>query len=212
MMPPSARMVLMEVGPNGSQMTAACLLRMLARPLMQYRFSSPEPTHSPTGLKAVLRRFTTKAIQVLRRCSAGSDAGIMNRTFDWTRSLSQHQVMQIPLHDHVLHTLHSLVEQVRVGGVGVVHIRLLRRIAYQVLELLGEEFLACFDVSLVTVVVWEMFFDRCFAGLDLLTEEVHLVQKEDERRLLEVFAVCYAFEQHQSLVHLVLRYVSRIWR
>ena len=112
--------------------------------------------------------------------------------------------MQIALHDHVLHALHGLIKKIGVRGVREVNIGLFARVAHQVLEFPGEEFLACFDVPVVAREVWEMLADGCLAGGDLLAEEVHLVEEEDEGGLFEVLAVSDALEKHERLVHLIL--------
>lgn len=117
--------------------------------------------------------------------------------------------MQITLHNHVLHTFHCLVEQIRIRSVRKVDISFFGRIAYKVLELVREEVLRGLYVSIASREVRKVFVDRCFAGHDLLLEEIHLVQEENERRLLEVFAVSYALEEHERFMHLVLRTVCQ---
>ena len=131
--------------------------------------------------------------------------------FDSTLALLlEHQLVEISLHNHVLHTLHRLVKKCCVGCIRVVDVYLLARIAHEILELPREELLTCFDVSIVACEVGEVFADRCFAGRDLLAEDVHLVEEKDERGSLKVFTVCYALEEHERLVHLVLGSVSLI--
>ena len=112
--------------------------------------------------------------------------------------------MQVPLHDHVLYTLHGFVEQVGVGRVGEVNIGLLARVTHKVLEFAREEFLASIDVLVSARVVREVFANGRLAAGDLLAEKIDLVEEKDERRLLKVFAVGNAFEQHESFLHLVL--------
>ena len=117
---------------------------------------------------------------------------------------SQHQSVEIALDDHVLHALHSLVEQVGIGGVGVVHVGLLVGAAHDILEFLCEEFLASLDISFVAGEIGERVPDWRTAGHDLFAEDVDLVEEEDEGGTLKVFAVGDALEQHKRFVHLVL--------
>jgi hypothetical protein len=116
--------------------------------------------------------------------------------------------VQVSLHNHVLHALHGFVEQVRVGGIGEVHVGLLAGVAHQVLEFAREELLASVDVFVGASIVWEVFANGRLAADDLFAEEIDLVEEKDKRGLLEVFAVGDAFEEHKSLLHLVLVEVS----
>lgn len=119
------------------------------------------------------------------------------------RSL-QHKLVQVALHNHILHALHRLVKQIGVGRVCVVHVYFLVRVAHQALEFTCEKFLALLDIGIAAFVIREVLTNGCFAGGDLLAEEVNLVQEKNESRPFEVFAVGYALKEHQSLVHLVL--------
>lgn len=121
------------------------------------------------------------------------------------RKCSQHQLVQVPLHDHVLHALHRLVEQVGVGGVGKVHVSFLGRVAHEVLEFAREEFLAGLDVLVAAGVVGEVVANGRLSAHDLLAEEIDLVEEEDEGGLLEVLAVRDALEEHKGFLHLVLK-------
>lgn len=112
--------------------------------------------------------------------------------------------MQVALHNHVLHALHSLVQEVGIGGVGEVDICILLRISYEIPELSCEELLSSLNISVAASIIWEMVSNRCRSRLNLFSKQVNLVEKEDERGLLEVFAVRYTLEKHQGLVHLVL--------
>lgn len=116
--------------------------------------------------------------------------------------------MQVSLHNHVLHALHGLVEQVGVGGVGEVHVGLLARVAHQVLEFACEELLAGIDVLVCAGVIREVLANRRLAAEDLLAEKIDLVEEKNKCGLLEVFAVGNAFEEHESFLHLVLKDVS----
>jgi hypothetical protein len=121
---------------------------------------------------------------------------------------SQHQLVQIPLHNHVLDTLHRLVQQVGVGSVGEVHVCLLARVAHEVLEFARKEVLSGVDVLVGSVVVREVFPNGRLATDDLLAEQIDLVEEEDEGGLLEVLAVGDALKQHERFLHLVLGKVS----
>jgi hypothetical protein len=112
--------------------------------------------------------------------------------------------MQIPLHNHVLHTLHRLIQQIRVGRIGEVHVGLLARVTDEILELSREEVLGGFDVTFGTVIVREVGTDGRGARGDLFAEEVHFVEEEDEGGFLKVFAIGDGFEEHEGFVHLVL--------
>ena len=121
---------------------------------------------------------------------------------------SQHQLVQIPLHNHVLDTLHRLVQKVGVGGVGEVHVGLLARVAHEVLEFARKEILSGVDVLVRSGVVREVFPDGRLATNDLLAEQVDLVEEEDKGGLFEVLAVGDALEEHERFLHLVLEGVS----
>lgn len=116
----------------------------------------------------------------------------------------QHQAMQIPLHDHVLYTFHRLVEKGGVSGSGVVNIGVLVRISHEIVEFAREELLARFDVVRRSGVLWEMPTNWGIAGEYLFSENVDLVEKEDERRFLEILAVGDALEEHECFSHLIL--------
>ena len=141
-------------------------------------------------------------------CKGGAEFTLTYHFDKAVRLFSQHQLVQIPLHNHVLHTLHGLIKESRVGCVRVVDVHLLAWLTDEMLEFLCEEVLACFDVSVVSLEVWEVLADGCFAGLNLLAEDVHLVEEDDNCGFLEVPAVRYALEEHESLVHLVLGNIS----
>lgn len=118
--------------------------------------------------------------------------------------LSQHQIMQIPLDNHVLHALHRLVQEVRVGCICKMDIGVLVGIPHQISEFARKEVLPCLDIILSSREVREVFLNRCSARLNLLSEEVDLVEEEDEGGLFKVFAVGDALKQHEGFVHLIL--------
>ena len=121
---------------------------------------------------------------------------------------SQHQLVQVPLHNHVLDTLHRLVQKVGVGSVGEVHVGLLARVAHEVLEFARKEVLSGVDVLVASGVVGEVFPNGRLATNDLLAEQIDLVEEENKGGLLEVLAVGDALEQHERFLHLVLGSVS----
>ena len=77
--------------------------------------------------------------------------------------LSQHQVMQVALHDHILNTFHRLIQKVRVGSVGKVDIGVLVWVPDEISELVGEKGPSGFDVLVVAGIFWEVLSDRCCA-------------------------------------------------
>jgi hypothetical protein len=126
---------------------------------------------------------------------------------------SQHQLVQVPLHNHVLDTLHRLVQKIGVGSVGEVHVGLLARVAHEVLEFAREEILSGVDVLVGSSVVGEVFPNGRLAAGDLFAEQIDLVEEEDEGGLFEVLAVGDTLEQHERFLHLVLgRVSSRVHR
>jgi len=110
------------------------------------------------------------------------------------RPHSQHQTVQIPLHNHILHTLHRLIQQISIRRVGEVDVNLFARVADQVPELAAEELGAGVDVAGVGGEVREVGGDGGGSREEFLAEEVHFVEEEDEGGFLEVFAVGDGFE------------------
>lgn len=102
---------------------------------------------------------------------------------------SEYQRIQVALDNHVLHRSHCLLQQIRVGGVGVVNVYLLLRLSDQVAELVRKKFLSSFDVVDIASVVWEHSVDGTHATCDLFAEEIDFVKEEDKRGFLEVFGV-----------------------
>lgn len=62
--------------------------------------------------------MANKSGQQAERVKEGGDWSFMRV---W-REHSQHQRVQISLHNHVLHAAHRLLQKVRVGRIGVVHV------------------------------------------------------------------------------------------
>lgn len=63
--------------------------------------------------------------------------------------------MQIPLHNHVLHARHRLLQQISVSGIGVVDICLLLVASYQTRKPFRKVLLSRYDVFWRAFVVWE---------------------------------------------------------
>jgi len=116
----------------------------------------------------------------------------------------QYELMEVALHNHVLHRVHCLLEKIGVGSIRVVHVHLLVGVAHKSLEPVGEELLRPRNVGDFAVIVGEVFVDWAHARRQFFAEEVHLVEKQDERRLGEVAGVGYLLEEHERFRHLVL--------
>lgn len=84
------------------------------------------------------------------------------------------------------------------------HVNLLRRVPYQVAELIGEELLSCCHICVAALEIWEVITNACSACGNLFGEEIEFVEEEHQARLLEVATVGNGLEEHQSFMHLVL--------
>jgi hypothetical protein len=115
----------------------------------------------------------------------------------------QNEGVEIALDDHVLDRCHGLLEQICVGRVCVVHIYLFLRLSYQVAELVGKEVHTGLDIVGLSCVVWKDLADWAHATGNLFSEEINLVEEQDESRLLKVFGVGDGLEQHEGFVHLI---------
>lgn len=146
----------------------------------------------------------------LTRPEVGSEVEVVNESIAEAMRFSQHKLMQIPLHNHILHALHRLVQQGRIRSICIMHIGLLVRITHQILEFPREELLPSCNISVVAREIREPGFNRCLPRLDLFAEDIHFVEEDNERGSLEVFAVCYALEKHERFLHLVLNFSSQL--
>jgi len=94
-------------------------------------------------------------------------------------SALQYKLLQVPLDDHVLNGTHCNLEKVRVGGISKVAINLLLRIPVQCPELVHEVFACQLPVVWRPMVVGEAMI-RYRAPFELLFEEIHFVEEEDQ--------------------------------
>lgn len=68
----------------------------------------------------------------------------------------QHQVVQVPLHDHILYALHRLVEEICVGGIREVNVGVLFGISHQIPELGSKKLHSGVDIRVATAVFGEV--------------------------------------------------------
>lgn len=132
-------------------------------------------------------------------CKMGKEAGRR-----YMKALdSQDELLQVALDYHVLYRAHGNLEQVGVGRIGKVAINLLFGVPVQRPEFVHEVF-----AGLLPIIDGALVVDKAVAGngtyRDLLLEEIHLVEEEDEGRFGEPVRVGDGLPQHQGFVHLVL--------
>lgn len=96
----------------------------------------------------------------------------------------QYELLQVALNNHVLHRGHGDFEKICVGGVGKVAINLLLRVPVQRLELVQEVLASGLVVILGAMVIGEAVVGDGALG-QLLLEQVHLVEEQDQGRLGE---------------------------
>lgn len=114
----------------------------------------------------------------------------------------EYEDVEVGLDDRVLDTLHRDLQQIRVGCVGEVHVYLSPFGTVEPSEFVGKV-LRCRTVVIVgSCVIGEVIFDRL--ARQLLLEEIDLVEKEDDRRLLEPRETHDRLEQQECFLHLVL--------
>lgn len=95
------------------------------------------------------------------------------------RSISEDQLFQIPLYDHVLDRSHRNFEEVRVCGVRKVAVNFLLGVAIQRAEFIHEVLARLLPIVGLSVVVREtMLGDWAFCQLFL--EKIHLVKEQDQ--------------------------------
>lgn len=87
--------------------------------------------------------------------------------------------MKVPLHDHILDTLHSLVQQIRVRGIGVVDIYFSGLVPDEVFEFIGKELRPSLDILLGPFVIGKEIDNIRPAGGYLVCEEIHLVEEKN---------------------------------
>lgn len=102
-----------------------------------------------------------------------------------------------------MYALHGNLQEIRVCGVSVVHIDLPVRCPIESSKLVRKILCCCVDVLGCTGIVREEFTNRLLGQLRL--EQVNLVEEENNGRPFEPWQVEDGFEEHQCLVHLVLR-------
>ena len=115
--------------------------------------------------------------------------------------------IQIILYDSVLHALHRDSQEVCIGGIGVMNIDLTVHRTVEAFKLLGKVLLSSLDVRIGTLIIGEVVPDRLVSKLFL--EKVRLIKKEDDGRLAEPRQTEDRLEEHQRLLHLVLRNKSQ---
>lgn len=115
----------------------------------------------------------------------------------------QHELVQIPLNNHILHTLHRNLQQVGVRCVGEVAIDLLVWVAVEGAELVHEVLAGRLPVAWVALEIWETVLGD-WVSADLLLEKIHLVEEENEGRVGEPLRVSDGLPKHERFLHLVL--------
>lgn len=99
----------------------------------------------------------------------------------------QHDVLQILLQDGVLHSMKHEADVLRVDGGGEMVEQWLAAIPSLAVETLDQVALDVLQPVGVTFEVWEVLLDA--DGLDLLHQEVHLVEEQDDGHVEEQLVV-----------------------
>lgn len=117
-------------------------------------------------------------------------------------SRSQDELMKVRLDNHILHAVHSDLQEVCVCRVGGMRIDFLARVPIQAAELLVEKPARGLQVRWIAGVFGEVLGDRVRG--ELIPEQVDLIEKEDDGRSQEPLRVGNGLEKHQRLTHLIL--------
>jgi len=110
-------------------------------------------------------------------------------------------MIQLLPNQNILDCLHRSLEQVCIRGSSVVYVYLSVDTLVDRPELIGKELCCGVLITLPTMVIREVSFDRGI--LQLLPKQVNLVQEQDNWFVLEPFAVDKTCKEHECFVHLI---------
>ena len=109
-------------------------------------------------------------------CACGSTIGLERGRASGV--YLQDELIQIPLNNHILDTLHCNLEQIRIRRIREMSVDFLMWVSVQRTELVHEVFRSGFPVRWVALEVWETVLGYRVVGY-LLFEEIHFVEEED---------------------------------